>query len=377
MKRVTKFFIAAVMLMSAVVFTGCHKEPENPEPDVPQGTLPEGMYLGIIGFNNELHIKNIMRITSSNANEAKSFIDGLTMGDATLLYHAVNTSIDDLKAAGIPKSLENVYVLTFTDGLDKGSYALSDFSSGSEYLNYVYGRIQNENVGGKPIEAYTVGFAGTDISAYEQADFTNNMKKLATDNAHVFEVADMSAVEVVFDSIAHSLKSKSENAMLKLHMPKVEPNTRVRFSFDVNNADPAAAATSHCYIEGTYVSDSQKNGVLTNVQYVGLNSTSGTTVKSVSNGIYADFTFENMVDQNGQSITNALVAQTREWDWVSAGNVWRHNSEFTSAENTAITHTYTSAMVMLNIDCSISLGNNTFYKLKNAAKNFINVLVSE
>lgn len=369
---------AAIMLMTMVVFAaGCHKDPENPEPETPQGTLPEGMYVGIIGFNNELHIKDIKLINSSNASEAKSFIDGLTMGDATLLYHAVNTSIDNLKAAGIPKSLENVYVLTFTDGLDKGSYALSNFSSGSEYLNSVYGRIQNEKVGGKPIEAYTVGFAGTDISVYEQADFTNNMKKLATDDAHVFEVADMAAVSVVFDSIAHSLKTKSENAVLKLHFPKVEPNTKVRFTFDVNSVDPAAAAASHCYIEGTYISDSEGNGVLTNVQYVGLGSSSGTTVTSVSNGVYADFTFENMVDQYGNPITNALVAKTREWDYVPAGNVWRHNSEFSSAENTSITHTYTSAMVMLNIDCSISLGNTTFYKLKNAAKNFIDVLVSE
>ena len=368
---------AALMLMTAMVFTGCHKESENTEPEVPQGTLPEGMYVGIIGFNNELHIKDIKLINSSNANEAKSFIDGLTMGDATLLYHAVNTSIDGLQSAGIPKSLENVYILTFTDGLDKGSYALSSFSSGAEYLNSVYGRIHNEKVAGKPIEAYTVGFAGTDISSYEQGDFTNNMKKLATDDAHVFEVADMAAVSVVFDSIAHSLKSKSENAVLKLHFPKVEPNTKVRFTFDVTNADPAAAAASHCYIEGTYINDSGNNGVLTNVQYVGLGSSSGTTVSSVSNGIYADFTFENMVDQNGQPITNALVSKTREWDWVTAGGVWRHNSEFSSAENTSVTHTYTSAMVMLNIDCSISLGNATFYSLKNAAKNFINVLVSE
>ncbi len=44
----------------------------------------------------------------------------------TVLYHAVNAALDKLNSATFPNDLTNVSIVTFTDGLDIGSYRLND-----------------------------------------------------------------------------------------------------------------------------------------------------------------------------------------------------------------------------------------------------------
>jgi hypothetical protein len=296
--------------------------------------------------------------------EFVNFIDGLAMQNGTILYHAVNTGLNSLADAKIPENLINVSVVTFTDGLDQGSYILSDYNSGSEYLAAVNSRINNELIGGTNISAYSIGVRGSDVADVES--FRNNLKKLSSDPVHnVFEVSNMSEASEKFAQIAQQLYNQSTFYNVTLKLPAQEPNTRIRFTFD----NVSEATASQCYIEGTYIRTNGK-GQLTDIRYVGLECMSGVAVTASSEGIFDVFAFQNLTDMGGNQISTDYVKQ---WNWLESTSQWQYNSEFTPSGNTEVVNEYKSAMIMLVLDCSSSLGSD-FVNMKTAANGFIETL---
>ena len=177
-----KHLITVAVLAFAVMlttFSSCRKP--KAEDNTP---AKEGLYLGIIGFNQELY--------SMPKHNFENFVDGLTMQNGTILYHAVNTGLNSLANAKIPENLINVSVVTFTDGLDQGSYVLSNnYNSGAEYLAAVNSRINNELIGSNNISAYSIGVRGSDVSDIE--GFRNNLKKLSSDPVNHAQAAGTGA----------------------------------------------------------------------------------------------------------------------------------------------------------------------------------------
>jgi hypothetical protein len=348
----------AVMLTT---FSSCRKP--QAEDNTP---AKEGLYLGIVGFNSELYTMPLGLLNQETKHNFEDFVDGLAMQNGTILYHAVNTGINSLSNAKIPENLINVSIVTFTDGLDQGSYVLSEnnYNSGAEYLAAVNTKINNELIGGTNISAYSIGVRGSDVSDFES--FSNNLKKLSSDPVHnVFEVSNMSEASEKFAQIAQQLYNQSTFYNVTLKMPAQEPNTKIRFTFDnVNEAN-----ASQCYIEGTYIRNNGK-GQLTNIQYVGLESITGITVTASSEGIFDVFSFQNLTDLDGNQMSTDYVKQ---WNWLEASSQWQYNSEFTPSGNTEVVNEYKSAMIMLVLDCSSSLGND-FTNMKTAANSFIETL---
>ena len=342
--------------------------------------LPAGMYLGVIGFNQQLYTKPITRLDASAINETKQFIDGLQLGGATLLYHAVNTSLDMLASNGIPKDLINVSIVNFTDGLDEGSYTFSNYSSGAQYLQAVTQRIRNEKIEDVSIEAHTIGTQGNDVFSYDLTEFLNNLNGISSlpSEEYVHFVTNFSDVQATFREIAENLHQQSTNSTLTLRLPVPDPNTRIRFCFDITTPpphEPNEALQSQQYIEGVYINNSEGKGVLTGVQYVGMSSTSGNTVTAVSmEPPFAVFKFEGMKDTDSNNFTNSTIAHLQEWKFNTNANAWIHNSEWTNSGNTEVTNDYYSSLIMLNLDCSESLGTEKFRDLKTYAKEFVDVL---
>ena len=139
MKRHLLPLAAIVLALTVSTLTSCRKQKEDKTP------AQEGLYLGIVGFNSELYTMPLGLLNQSTKRVFSSFVDDLTMQDGTILYHAVNTGLNSLATAKLPANLINVSVVTFTDGLDQGSYVLSEgtFNSGVEYLNAVSNRISS------------------------------------------------------------------------------------------------------------------------------------------------------------------------------------------------------------------------------------------
>ena len=358
-----KKHILSVAVLALVVtlttFTSCRKP--KAEDNTP---AKEGLYLGIVGFNSELYTMPLGLLNQDTKREFVNFVDGLAMQNGTILYHAVNTGLNSLAAAKIPENLINVSVVTFTDGLDQGSYILSDYNTGSEYLTAVNSRINNELIGGSNISAYSIGVRGSDVADVDS--FRNNLKKLSSDPVHnVFEVNNMSEAQEKFAQIAQQLYNQSTFYNVTLKLPAQEPNTRIRFTFDNINEVTA----SQCYIEGTYIRTNGK-GQLTDVRYVGLECMSGVAVTASSEGIFDVFSFQNLTDMGGNQISTDYVKQ---WNWLESTSQWQFNSEFTPSGNTEVVNEYKSAMIMLVLDCSSSLGSD-FVNMKTAANGFIETL---
>jgi uncharacterized repeat protein (TIGR02543 family) len=334
------------------------------------GGTTEGLYMGIIGFSDGLTTRDISRLTYSNRSDFKSFINNtLTQKSATVLYYAVEQALDQLQYATLPENLINVSIITFTDGLDQGSVAMNPTyeGSGAAYLAAIKNRIQTETVKDLKIDAYSIGIKGDDVT--NDAQFETNLNSLASSADYVYMATTMSQVSEKFEAIAGSLVvnvSSSQNIALTIPMPN--DGEKVRFTFDVGTGGDVE--DSELYIEGTW---SFGNKSLTNVVYAGCTSTSGTTVVStLTSGSKVTFSFTGLQPSSGSSVPTNTI---KEWFQSSSESSWQISSEFTNDTTTVTTVESNSAVILLVLDCSSSLGAN-FGTIKSYANNFIDKLTA-
>lgn len=321
-----------------------------------------GIYLGIMGFNQQLYSYPISELAESSKMGFDTFIDDLNTKNGTLLYYSVDKAITTMQSVPMPADLSTVAIVTFTDGLDQGSIMMNDsYSDNTEYLNAVNHRIMNETVSGQSITAYSIGIRGQDVA--DVTMFQNNLKKLASKDEYATEVTSMAEVNEKFKEIAEKLSTSNYVQTITLKMPGLPNGTLVRFTFDNINS----AEKSELYIEGTFNLTTRS---LENVKYKGLESTSGTEIRGVVDGIFVSFTFEGVHTESNKLIDNQF---TDEWTYVTSNNVWQINSEFDKTENSDIVTERSSAAIMLVLDCSSSLGSD-FPKAQTNAKDFINTL---
>lgn len=350
-------FIIAAMLLTMTAMTGCFKD----KPD----TSKEGLYVGIIGFNDEIHSKTLTLLNDASKDDMKDYINSLTMQNGTVLYHAVNTAIEKIEAITPPQDLINVSIVTFTDGLDQGSYVLNDsYSSGNEYLNAISNKIKNTRISDVPISAYAIGVKGSDVN--NATSFHQNLEKLSSSANNVYEVANMTEVGQIFSSIAQELYNQSSSWDVALKAPTPEPRTRIRFTFD--NVNDAEESTQ--YIEGVYiVNNNTHENMLNQVNYVGLQDC-GSIIYPEAEGIFQTFTFTNLLTIDGDQV---YTTNTKEWIWDTDMMEWQLNSEFSPSGNTVVKEEFKSALIMLVLDCSSSL-NNDFVSVQSSACQFIETL---
>ena len=325
--------------------------------------LDNGIYLGITGFNQSIYDYPVLQLSESSVDGFRNFIDGLTMKNGTLLYYSVDQALNTMQATELPSDITTAAIVTFTDGLDQGSFMMDgvSYNDEMEYLNALNHRIKNETVSGQPITAYSIGIRGKDVSDINM--FRTNLAKLASSTDNATEVTSMAEVNAKFKEIAEKLSQSNYVQTINLKMPGLSNGTRVRFTFDNVNA----ANKSQIYIEGKF---NLKDKSLEEVQYVGLTSTSGTTVKGIVDGIFVNFTFDGVHTDNNVLIKSGF---TDEWTYIASNNTWQINSEFDKTENSDIVTERSSAVIMLVLDCSSSLADD-FVKAQTNAKDFISTL---
>lgn len=361
--------ITALMLTAflAFAFNGCNLVPG---PDDPEDNMPtkEGVYLGIIGFNQTLTIKDISLLDYSSYSSFKNFISDLEMQNGTGLYYADYNAIEKLKSYGEPPKLTNVALVTFTDGLDNVSLTdeinVGNYNSTDQYCMDLNNKIKNDKIHGKSISAYTIGIKGNDV--YDEDEFYNNLNKLASSDENVFEASDMDEALEYFAEIA-SLNSTT-TTILKLQIPGgYNDGTIIRFTFDnVSSAD-----NSSKYIECTYRRTSSGR-TLENVTYHGLKNGVSVLNSVAQSGLYYEFAFNNLAFENGNVVTPADVAKLKLWRKISSG--WQPDGEFTPENSSDVIEEKSSALIMLVLDCTSSLGND-FNNMKQGAIKFVETLV--
>lgn len=385
MKKLMKALAAIMLTVAVVVAAGCQKDPENGGGNNNGGNgsgngsgggnngggnsgggTSEGVYLGVIGFNDDLKTKTIGFLDASNESAYTNFISGLEMRDGTVLYHADNKALDWLQNATLPSQLFNVSLVTFTDGLDNGSTMLNNsYNTPSDYLNAVSDRIRNDRVGGKSITAYSIGLRGNDVT--DNTSFQQNLQKLSSSPSNYFEVSNWEEAKQRFRQIAIQLYNETTtiNAEVKIPGGKAD-GTIIRITFDnVSNANASSQ-----YIQGTYYRENGK-GKLKNVIYQGLQSSSGAEVVSDrQDGIFYWYSFAELKLPNGNPFAN--TSNMNMW-YNLANSDWQPESEFAPEAYSDINVNRKSAVAVLVLDCSSSLGSD-FNNMKEAAIEFVQLL---
>ena len=327
------------------------------------GGTRTGLYLGIIGFNQQLYKMGIEQLNAESKPRFDSFVSGLTSKNGTLLYYSVDDAIRTLQKAQYPDDLFNVSLITFTDGLDQGSSMMIDnYPGDSEYLGILHNRLASSSVAGLPLTSYSVGLKGNDVT--DVSMFRSNLRQLSYPESNAYEVSDMSSVNSRFQEIANQVNQKltSTKYTLGLTIPGQANGTRMRFTLD----EASSATGSSIYIEGVFNLCTKS---LTDVTYHGLTCSSGSTVAGNVSGIFVSFTFADIVPLVGGNLYQSRISH---WLYIPSSGTWQKNSEFSAANNANVTVTKIkkSAVVLLNLDCSKSLGSQ-FSTLQSHAKSFI------
>lgn len=329
---------------------------------LPDNGLESGIYLGINAFNQALYQYPVLYLNEASLPGFNDFIDGLTMKNGTLQFYAVDEALNILQATALPSDVSTVAIVTFTDGLDQGSFMMDKpYESNEEYLDALNKRIMEETIAGQNITAYSIGLKGDDVK--DITTFRNNLQKLASSPENATEVTSMSEVNAKFQEIAEKLSQTNYVQTINLTIPGLANGTKVRFTFD-NVKD---AAYSNIYLEGVF---NLKEKSLDDIEYHGLTSSSGTTVKGKVDGIFVTFTFERVRTDDNVLIKSEF---TDEWTFITSNSTWQINSEFDKTENSDIENQRSSAAIMLVLDCSNSLGDQ-FATAQSNAKGFIKTL---
>lgn len=378
MKKKYLFLSMLVTILLGMMISCEALEPDDSNNDSETPTFyntydESGLYLGIIGFNDVTIEKGIDLLNSSTIDECKSFIDDFTTEKATLLYYAEEEALNNLKHSKFPEDLTSVSIVTFTDGLDQGSINLrkEDFPTSADFLGALENRIKSDMVIGvannpQSINAYTIGLRGNDIrNEVEQQRFRDNLEKLSSSEENMYEASNMEDVNKKFKEIAKSLYNSFNVHSIEFKISSNwEEGLTFRFTFDelINNS----AESSTCYLECTI----QGDGV-SNIKTEGCKYNGEPFVKANSLGVYNYIKFINITDTEGKALDVSKVQQYT----ANPDNTWQITSEFSNEKDVKPEVEQKTAVVMLVLDCSSSLGDD-FPKMQEAAKDFISLLLN-
>ena len=394
MRKLTKTLAAMLLMLAVVVAAGCKKPDDPTDPNNPNnggggngggggGTTPtvpteEGMYLGIIGFNEQLFQKDISLLNSSTKSQFTSFINSLTQADLTALYYADYTALQKLKDYPEPPTLTQVALVTFTDGIDNISTSNNimdpnGYGSIANYRTALNTMIMGEQVHGKNISAYSIGLKGPDAQS-NLNEFQTNINMLASSPNNAYLVEDMNNALQKFEEIANTLYSQNTTVNLKLRLPGgLDDGMTIRFTFD-NTTD----GSSSKYIQATYKRTENNGRRLENITYQGFTQ-GASSLNSVSQselGTYHWFEFERLfIPSTPNPIPISQDEINRLQLWKRQGSSWQLDTEYPIESSTEITEKKSSALIMLVLDCTSSLANE-FNPMKNAAVRFVETLVT-
>lgn len=340
--------------------------------ELEEGGTESGLYLGISTFDYVLQYNPVHLISEESLDGYNKIVDDMQLATEpnTLLYYSIDEDITSMKEVQLPSDLFYVALVTFTDGLDQGSMSKRRglYMDDLEFLEDIHHRLKEEQVSGQYIKSYAIGLRGDDARSNPEL-FDKNLELIASEpqsssEQYVYKVDNMSGVNSAFESIASQLTQNFKVQRLSLRIPFPSGHgAKIRFTLDNKTADASSK-----YIEGTFDITSYS---LTNVQYVGISSSSGCEVAfTEDDGDNFTYVFEDIPVINGAEITADNI---RHWHRRASESSWTENSEFKKKENAKTFTEFKSAMVMLNLDLSMSL-EGQLPTLQQSVKSFISRL---
>jgi hypothetical protein len=345
--------------------------------------FPDGVHVGITAFNGDLKTTEtletdgmlVLDASGYNRNRLNGFINTQQQDDNTALYAAMGKSIDILGNAELPK-LDEVFLITFTDGLDNFSHNLSPTYNSAA----IQSLIANNRVDSNKIQSFTVGFNKGMNNTVKQI-FEMDLTDLASQPQNFFVSDDFDEISDYFTYISKQLVKVEEIKLLECKIPGPADNTKIRWTFDVASSE---MTNTDVYIEATV----RRQGTLPspefwleNITYGGLSSSSFDTdtlhgVNVYKNGNFDGVKFQFKNFNATENCSNIGAGSLKYWTYNSNYNLWINDIETNAGEFVNVGTVKKNIAVMLTLDCSSSLGTE-FGLLKNSAQSFINDLHSD
>jgi|GEM_PF-2880142 len=368
--------------------------PSTPDPDPtpqpnPAETLKEGVYIGIISFDENMHeltkvpvlldysgkeqLTNLLNTKYSRAEES-----------GTLLYYSVHKAFSTLRGmeSKLPEKTKFCNIITFTDGLDVGSLSPIIWNSealdgqnfggktGDEYLQWLSSQLETTKIKGQLVTASAYGVAGSDVSPSDMETFKSNLKKLTTTTGECNTSITFDELKQKFGEIAQSLNVVTINTSFNLLItpPSTGNGTVYKMTFDNIGTASSDADNSNVYFTGEYNYADGKY-TLSNIEYKGIQCYD-TSITGTVEGKKVQFHFDTFKLENGK-IEDAKIQQ---WFKGPSATAWQRNSEYDQSNTTTSTTDKSSAVIYLVLDSSKSLTESNVTSIRNAAINFIDVL---
>lgn len=361
------YFIASVPSTGETMTCDASRKCVITLPDGFDNPLPEenGVFMGIIAFNDEIARKPISLLNNDTKEDFTSFVDGLQMGNATLLYYAVDQAVSSMKSQTFPENLSNAVLVTFTDGLDQGSLAMKpEHRSSKGYASYLADIIGQTTIQGCPLEAYAIGLKSDDV--YDDELFMYNLQSIASNDNNISPVSNITEMQQKLTNLFENLNRQTTQRIVTIKVPMMSHGDKYRFTLDKSRN---SATSSNVWFEGVFNID---NMSLEDITYHGFTSISGTTIVAKQEGIKLLFTLNDCRDLDGGTLD---VSQDGidQWQYIPSRDIWNHNIENAKKEDIDIQEVISSVAIMFALDCSSSLGD-LFPLVKSTANSFINRL---
>ena len=367
----------------------CIEDSENPVDDSDSGTsseqndsdsdnpvtdpTPEGLYVGVIGFNKNLPLNTfeIGMLDASSVYAYRSFIDSLYPDEGTSLYFADYTALDMMVSHKEPENLKHVALVTFTDGLDNlamnQNYNPDKYKSRDEYLSAIHKKIIDEKgIHDKEVEAYAIGLNGKE-EGIDPDEFEETLKNLSSckdlDGSceeNVSMVSNMESAKDSFRKIAQSLYYATRTVNLDVKVPDgYDDGQLLRFTFDDlgENSELYIAAKFHRSDDARTLEEISYHGFVK-----GKITISGTLD---SDGAYYHFVFEDLkYESDNTPLSDSDINKIKLWVQNKNKETWKTDSEFGRQNSVNVEEHRSSALIMLVLDCTTSLGNDfgTMYR---------------
>lgn len=351
----------------------------------------DGIYIGIVSFGpnaEDLTGGGPILLDNEGYRKLMSSLERYQVDPSrqgTALFYATHLALANMKNAEsrLPKKLDTVIVLTFTDGLDNASTALSlreindpanynkvEFSGGSiqDYMSFVKIELDSRLINNTGIEASVAGVKGIDVT--NESAFWNSLKSLSTSNGKVSELANYSDLDPMFVNIANTIVNRWTETKFKMVTPAFPRGTKVRMTFG-NERTPQQANNSMRYVEGE-VTVINREYYLTNITYNGVSSVAGLQVKGeqVRGSTEVAYEFPQFTGYD----PNTERQNVRQW-YIDVGSKdWQNNIEYKEDQDTTRQMVKNNALIYLVLDQSNSIGLEFVSDIKKSVINFINIL---
>lgn len=349
MKKIVSFMDKAViMLMVLLSIFSCRADGNPPGGgNENNNETSDKVYVGVVAFNNQTSEFAL----SNNLGGAKSFINSKNNDvDSTALCYAVSKATTFFNSSDLP-TLDNIFVVSFTDGVDNYS---SNLYSGVGW-GEVYDKAKTDLQGIYGLKSYAIGF-GSSLNE-------TNMRKLVVNGGEYRTASYAYDLNQVFQDIANSVLAASKNIVLETNNGTFTESSPKYFRITVE----ASSSVGSYYTSSSTVKCKLVGNTFTIIQpstYV----TFDAPVSGTVNGRKMHIPLNNLKYTSGGSeyyIRNVNVE-------ISASE---NSGYYQDVEDTSASSDITKKIgVVLVLDCSTSLGD-AFVSVKSSANNFIDTLM--